>query len=102
VDWLFQLQDGISSLPSELPESWLKAWQRGYVHEFGSDKLPWSPHPFCRCEDCRLTLPNVGPDGTFKGNRFEVCPSCASSRISGICFFDMRYFSLDGGKTRLP
>jgi hypothetical protein len=49
-----------------------------------------------RCEDCRLGLPNVGPGGSFDV-RFEKCPACGGERISSICYFDMRKFSLDGG-----
>lgn len=99
VDWLIQLRHGITSLPDELPKSWLIAWRDGYVREFGWSKRPWSPHPFHRCEDCRLALPNVGPDGSFDGRRFQSCPACGGRRISWICFHDMRKFRLDGEKT---
>jgi hypothetical protein len=99
MDWTIQLHRGVSSLPTEIPKSWLTAWRDGYEAESGWDKLPWSPRPLNRCEDCRLTLPNVGPDGSFEGDRFQSCPACGGRRISGICFYDMRKFSLDGGKT---
>ena len=98
LDWMLQLQDGISSLPAELPRAWLAAWRDGYIREFGWGKRPWSPNPFHRCEDCRLALPNVGPGGSLE-DRFEACPACGGQRISDVCFWDMRKFSLDGGKT---
>ncbi|HJZ94805.1 MAG TPA: hypothetical protein VKE40_28320 [Gemmataceae bacterium] len=99
LDWIFGLQDGRWSLSEQLPEAWLTAWRDGYRKEWGFDKRPWSPRPFNRCEDCRLALPNVGPDGRFEGPGFPACPACGGQRISQICFYDMRKFSLDGGRT---
>jgi hypothetical protein len=31
VEWLWGLQDGLWSLPEELPEAWLLAWRNGYA-----------------------------------------------------------------------
>jgi|GEM_PF-5556008 len=98
VDWVWGLPYGFWSLPEELPESWLAAWRHGYRKEFGFEKLPWSPRISNRCEDCRFGLPNVGPDGSFERS-FDACPVCGGQRISGRCYFDMRKFSLDGGRT---
>jgi hypothetical protein len=98
VDWIWGLEDGRWSLPEELPGTWLVAWRDGYKREWGGDKEPWCPHPFQRCEGCRLALPNVGPTGSLE-DEFTSCPACRSTTISSVCFFDMRKFSLDGGVT---
>jgi hypothetical protein len=101
VEWLWGLQDGRWSLPEELPEAWLLAWRNGYVPEWGYDKNPWCPQPSNRCEDCRLGLPCTGPDGRAgESGGFRTCPTCGGKRISQVCYFDMRLFSLDGGITR--
>jgi hypothetical protein len=96
IDWLVGLQDGIWSLPAELPEAWLVTWRDGYEPEFSWDKLPWTPRPHRRCEGCRLALPCVGANSKSGARDFEACPACGGTRISGICFYDMRKFTLDG------
>ena len=99
-EWAWGLQDGRWSLPEELPEAWLLAWRNGYVKHFGYEMRPWCPTPSSRCEDCRLALPPSDPEGrTGEAGGFKVCPACGGRRISHVCYFDMRKFSLDGGKT---
>jgi hypothetical protein len=102
VNWLWGLQDGRWSLPEELPEDWLLAWRNGYAPYYFSDgRRPWCPHPWSRCEDCRMGLPCTDADGRAgEGGGFRACPVCEGRRISSVCFFDMRLFSLDGGITR--
>ena len=99
VEWIEGLEDGRWSLPEELPEAWLATWRDGYEREFSWAKQPWSPRPHRRCEGCRLALPHVFEDSKSRVSSFNACPACGGTRISGVCFYDMRKFSLDGGKT---
>lgn len=99
IGWIMALGYGWGTLPEELPHAFLTAWRDGYQREFGWKKEPWSPHAFCRCEDCRLMLPNCAADGSAGG--FNTCPACNGTRISDMNFFRPGTFSLDGGRTIL-
>ncbi len=74
--WLWDLQEGNSSLPEKIPPDLLLAWRNGYTnHPAGA-----TPVPIRRCEDCLLVLPNSSPDGF--GPSINPCPACGSENIS--------------------
>jgi hypothetical protein len=50
VQWMWLIQDGVASLPDQIPTVVLLAW-RG---DFGKQ-----PQPLGRCQACKMVLPNV-------------------------------------------
>jgi hypothetical protein len=74
--WLWDLQEGNSSLPEKIPPELLLAWRNGYTNHPGGA----TPVPIRRCEDCLLVLPNCTPDGF--GPSINPCPACGSENIS--------------------
>lgn len=73
--WLLLLRDGVAALPDRLPRSVLLAWRDSYVSKWGLCGEPWCPHPFWRCQDCKMVLPHG--DGGWGA----PCPVCGSARV---------------------
>jgi hypothetical protein len=76
IQWLCALQDGWAALPEKIPHAVILAWRNGHAnHPAGA-----TPVPVCRCEDCRMVLPNCTVHGF--GDYLTPCPVCGSERIA--------------------
>jgi hypothetical protein len=83
LEWVLLLHKGSRSLPERIPADLLRTWRDGYSERWGFDGSPRSLSASWRCEDCKMALPNAGPNGTLFPSD---CPVCGS--------VDLRYADL--------
>jgi hypothetical protein len=78
VEWICALQAGWATLPTIIPQSVMLAWRDGYK----SKPAGCPPHPFWRCEDCHMALPDVADAGTPANCHYPTsCPVCGSRKL---------------------